>query len=551
MADSRAMELLRIGSLAFTKASGYFSMCQELGELYYPLRADWTTEFTLGTDFATGVLDGFTINSRETLGNAIDSMLRQGEWFAVGTGDEKRDKRAINAIALKRVTNMFRRIITDHRTGFQRATKEADHDWVTFGNPVLSWEASPGRDFMLLRAWHPKTVAWMTNDAGQIDMAFRRGRMQARNIEQKFKTGAWRGTLHKEIQDACRLDPSKEFPLMHVVAPTEQIYGWNRGDMRRIKHKFVSFYLDETYQENLSDQGTPVFSYVIPRYRTVSNFTRGFSPMAINSLPDGRMLQSMASVILEQGEKAVDPPIVVDQNVFKNDWNLYAGGITQGDLGEYDDIRKVMQVVNTSQGMSAGLELKADVRAMIAEAWLLNKLFLPNVREMRELEVMVRTEEFRRSALPFFNPIDSEYHAPLLSTGLEMAFHLGFIPMDVLPDELQDQDVVWAFDSPLKDAEGQKTVASFNTAVQIIAAGSQAEPGLAKQFNIAEAAIDAVMGAGAKPEWIKPEKERKNVAAQDKQAQQIQEVAGMLQTGAAAASDVSAAKVNAEAAGLV
>lgn len=551
MTDSRAQELIRIGSLAFTKASGWNSLCQELGELYYPLRADFTSEFSLGTDFATGVLDGFTINSRETLGNAIDSMLRQGDWFAVGTGDEKRDKRAINAIALKRVTGMFRAIIDDYRTGFQRATKEADHDWVTFGNPVLSWEASPGRDHMLLRAWHPKCVAWMTDDAGMVNAVFRRGTMQARNIEKKFRTGAWRGTMAREIRDACRTNPSQEFPIMHVIIPSDEVYGWSARDMKRIRHKYASFYLDETHQENLSDQGTPVFQYVIPRYRTVSNFSRGFSPMAINSLPDGRMLQSMASVILEQGEKGIDPPIVVDQNVFKNDWNLYAGGITQGDLGDFDDIRKAMQVVNTSQGMSTGLELKADVRSLVAEAWLLNKLFLPNVREMRELEVMVRTEEFRRAALPFFNPIESEYHSPMLSTGLELAFHLGFIPTDILPDELQDQDVVWSFESPLKDAEGQKVVASFNAAVQIIAAGSEAEPGLAKQFNIAEAAIDAVMGAGAKPEWIKPEKERQAQRQEDQQVQKIQQVAGILQTSAAAASDVSAAKVNVEAAGMV
>lgn len=551
MSDSRAQELIRIGSKAFSDSSSYFSLCQSLGEMYYPLRSDWTTNFTLGTDFATGVMDGFTINSRETLGNAVDSMLRQGDWFEITTGDEKRDKRAANAIALSRATNLFRKVIKDPRTGFQIATKEADHDWVTFGNPVLSWEEAPSRDHLRLRAWHPKLCAWLVDDAGMVNWVFRRYGAQARNIQKKFKTGAWRGTIAREIEDACRTNPSQEFPIMHVLVPSDEVYGWNARDMKRIKHKYVSLYLDETHNEILNELGSPVFNYVIPRYRTVSNFVRGFSPMAINSLPDGRMLQQMAAVILEQGEKAVDPPMVGDQNVFRNDINLYAGGFTTVDLGEKQDIREVMQVVNTSEGLAAGLQLKMDVRQLIAESWLLNKLFLPNVREMRELEVMVRTEEFRRAALPFFNPIESEYNSPLLSTGFEMAVNMGIIPGELFPDELQDQDVSWAFDSPLKEAEGQKVVAAFDASVRIIAAGSEAEPGLAKQFNIAEAAIDAVIGAGAKPEWIKPEKQRQSIKQQDEQAQKIQESAALLSQGAVAASDVSNAKMAAEGAGLI
>ena len=551
MSDTRATELLRIGSAAFAKSSSYFSLCQSLGEMYYPLRADWTTDFTLGTDFATGVMDGFTVNARETLGNAIDSMLRQGDWFEITTGDEKRDKRAANAIALSRATNLFRKVIKDPRTGFQIATKEADHDWVTFGNPVLSWEEAPTRDHLRLRAWHPKRVAWMTDEMGVINCVFRRFNEQARNILKRFKSGQWRGTLHDEVKRVAKDDPSAEFPIMHVLIPTEEVYGWDAKDMKRIKHKFLSVYIDERNSEMLNELGARVFNYVIPRYRTVSNFTRGFSPTAINALPDGRMLQQLAAIILEQGEKGIDPPMVGDQNVFRNDINLYAGGFTTVDLGEKQDIREVMQVVNTSEGLATGLQLKQDVRSLIAESWLLNKLFLPNVREMRELEVMVRTEEFRRAALPFFNPIESEYNSPVLSTGFEMAVNMGIIPGEMFPDELQEQDITWAFDSPLKEAEGQKVVAAFNTSVQIIAAGSQVEPGLAKQFNISDAAIDAVIGAGAKPEWIKPEKARQSIKQQDAQAQQIAEASALLSTGAGAAMDVSNAKVTAEGAGLL
>lgn len=526
-------------------------MCQDIAENFYPLRADFTSDFNLGDDFAGTVMDSFTINSRETLGNAIDSMLRQGDWFKVGTGDEDRDNRAVNAIALERATKRYRNIIRDPRTMFDRSMKEADHDWVSFGSPVLSWEESPTRDHLVLKAWHPKLCAWQTNEVGAVDSMFRRMNMTARNIARRIKSGAWKGTIAKEIQEAADKTPDREFPIMHVLQPMDELFGDDTKERRRLRnHPFVSFYVDETHQEVLNHMGAPVFLYIAPRYRTVSNFQYGFSPMAINSLPDGRMLQSMATVILEQGEKAVDPPMVGASDVFTRDINLYAGGFTAVDLEDNRDIRNAMQVIDTSNGMPTGLQLKQDVRMMIAEAWLLNRLVLPNVREMTAYETSQRMEEYRRAAIPFFNPIESEYHTPVLDVGFQLAVAMGYIEADMIPPELQGEEVKFSFDSPLKEAEGQKMVASFMQVVQIVAAGSQSDPELVKQFNIADATIDAVRGAGANADWIKDETERKQVKAQGEEVQNLQQTAALLQQGAGAAADVSNAKMALDQAGL-
>jgi hypothetical protein len=552
MVDTRAQGLCRIGSALHEKKRPYNQLCQDIAENFYPLRADFTTDFTLGTDFAGTVMDSFTINSRETLGNAIDAMLRQGDWFKIGTGDEDRDNRAINAIALERATRRYRTILRDRRSMFDRSMKEADHDWVAFGNPVLSWEEAPSRDHLVLKSWHPKLCAWQTDETGMVNTMYRRMNMTARNIERRIKTGRWSGQLGKDIQDALRTDPEREFPIMHALVPMDEVYGDDKAARRRLRnHAYVSFYLDETHQEVLNDLGAPIFLYVVPRYRTVSGFPYGFSPMAIDSLPDGRMLQAMATVILEQGEKAVDPPLVGAADVFTRDINLFAGGFTSIDLEEGGDVRNAMQIIDTSNGMPTGLQLKQDVRSMIAEAWLLNRLVLPNVREMTAYETNQRMEEYRRAAIPFFNPIESEHHTPVLDVGFQLAVSLGYMPPEMFPPQLQGEEIRFTFDSPLKEAEGQKIVAAFNQSVEIIAAGANSEPELAKQFNIADAAIDAVRGAGAKPEWIKDEKERRNIQRQGEEVQDLQKTAALLQQGAGAAADVGNAKMITEQAGLV
>lgn len=551
MTDSRADELCSITSALFSKKQPWNSLCQSIADIDYPMRADFTSDITLGDDFAGLVMDSFTINSRETLGNAIDSMLRQGEWFQIGTGDEERDNRPANAIALKRGTEMLRRVVKDPRTNFDVAMKEADHDWVAFGNPVLSWEEAPTRDSLVLRAWHPKLCAWMVDEAGKINANHRRMNMQARNIRRKFVTGQWKGRLHKDIEQCCKTEPMREFPIAHILMPIDEIYGDDHKMMRQHKHKFISIYIDETHREILNELGSKVFNYIIPRYRTLTGIAQGFSPHAINSLPDARMLQAMALVILEQGEKAVDPPIVGASDVFVREMNLYAGGFTSVDLEANQDLRHAMQVVETSQGLQTGLQLKQDVRQLIAEAWLLNKLFLPNVREMRELEVMVRTEEFRRAALPFFNPIESQYHSPILSTGFEMAVNMGQIDGRIFPEELQDEDVSFTFTSPIKEAEGQKVVAAFHASVAIVSASAEVDKSIADMFDLRRATIDAVRGAQAEPEWFKTEDQQKQAAAEGDQVAKLQKTASLLQQGAVATQDVANAKVAAEQAGLL
>jgi hypothetical protein len=75
------------------------------------------------------------------------------------------------------------------------------------------------------------------------------------------------------------------------------------------------------------------------------------------------MLQAMALTIIEQAEKAVDPPMAMSFEAFQRDISLMSGGVTFADLGESGDIRKAMQVIETSNNFSIGLDLKQDVRA--------------------------------------------------------------------------------------------------------------------------------------------------------------------------------------------
>ena len=545
MLDSRAKELCQIGDTLFNKKRDWDELCQEIAEQSYPLRTDFTQTVCLGDDFSSDLMDSFPVQARETLGNAPASMLRQGEWFEVKTGDEDVDEEPSNARWLEGATKKFRKLVQDRRANFDAATKEADHDWVAFGNPVLSVGESSGRNHMLFNSWHPKDCAWMVNDDGAVDHIQRNMMKSARNLKKKF-----RDNIHSDIKRACETEPAKEFKVRHIVMPTDEIYGDDRKMRKKYaRFPFLSLYMDVEHQTILGEAGLPVFTYVVPRWRKLSSFAQGFSPATINSLPDMRMLQALARIILEQGEKAVDPPIVARGEIFRDAINLYAGGMTFVDIEGDEDLRQMMQTVATGN-MQVGAEMKADVRELIAEAFLLNKLFLPDAREMTAFETGARLAEFRRAALPFFGPIESEYHLPLLDTAFQLAINNRHFDFSEMPEDLMERDVTFTFNTPLNTADGRAKVAAYQESIQLIAAGAQFDQSIPAGYDLKKATEDAVRGTGAPADWKLDETAAQEGEAQVDQVAQLQQAATMLQQGASVAQGVGDAAQSLQAAGV-
>ncbi|MCO5159631.1 MAG: portal protein [Mesorhizobium sp.] len=500
--DTRAKELVKIGDGLFTKKRQHDELNQEIAENFYPLRADFTSPFTLGEDFSGDLMESFPIQARETLGNAPSSMLRQGQWFNVRTGFEEIDELPANATWLESATHRFKRLIYDRRANFVRSTVEVDHDYVTFGGGVLSVGENSTREHFLFRSWHQRDCVWMENADCKVDHLQRTMPTTARNI---MANPAWAKNAHRDIRQAAEKDPTTEFKIRHVVLPADEMYGDDKVRRRRLMAngmQFVSLYIDCDHEVVLGEGALPVFCYVTPRWRTISNYQYGFSPAAVTALPDGRMIQSMARILLEQGEKAVDPPTIGKGDIFRDEINLYAGGHTHVDLEDSDDIRKVFQTVDQGGNLGLGLEMKQDVRLLIAESFLLNKLMLPNTREMTAFETQARLDEFRRAALPFFGPIESEYHLPMLDIAFQMAVRNKSFDFAEMPDDLQGQDVTFTFDTPLNTAEGRQTILAYQESLQIISAAVQTDKTIIADYDIKQATKDAVRATGANADWI-------------------------------------------------
>lgn len=527
-------------------------MAQSICEQCYPIRASYNRQVALGDSYAQDLMDSTPVNAREELGNTIDAMLRQGPWFKLGTGDDDRDQHAENAKPLERGTMLMMKGIEDPRMGFKTATKEADHDYVSVGQAVLSVEDTIDRRFVRVRAWHPASCAWWNDEDGNLIAMFRKLSMPVAEIARAMKTGRWNGgDLPVALQTLLGKEPNTKVKLMHCFCRTEMIYGDLGEEMRKHKNsEWLSVYMWIEGSVALHEFGEPLNFYVTPGWRKLSDMPYAISPAGLNSLGDERMLQQLAMIILETGEKSLDPPMVGSAEVFTRDINMMSGGFTYVDLPEDASLRDVMATIPSGE-LRAGLELKQDARACIIDAWLLNKLYLPSAKDMRELEVAVRTEEFRRAALPFFQPIETDYHPALLGRIFDRMMLRKLIPADMFPPSLGGMDIHWSFTSPLNEAEGRKVVEAYNMSVQSIAAGAQIDETVGTLFDMKVATMDAVRGAGAKASWILTGKALKQKQAEADQAKQLADASAIANQTALTASNMSAAKQAVDGSGLM
>lgn len=532
--EERAKRLVEIGSSLFAAQAQWNNLRQEIAELFYPMRADFTSELPIGTDFQTGLMDSYTVQARETLGNMPHATTRQGDWFSVSTGDDELDENHANMEWFEATKKVMRKEMYATTANFSAALIENDHDFVTFGNGIVTVEENASRNGLIYKAHHPKDVVWMTNADGTDDHVQRNISMTARNICRRWKNA------HSDIHKCADQEPNKPFKLRHVLMPVDDIYGDDKASRRRYgRNKFASIYVDVEHQQILGESGMPVFNYIISGWRKLSNVMYAFSPATLNCLPDARMLQDLARILLEQGEKAIDPPIVGKGEIFRDAVNLYAGGLTYVDLDADEHIQDVLHVLENKGQLGFGLEMKQDIRALISDSLLLSKLFLPPIdkEKMTAFETNARLDEVRRAALPFFGPYETEVNLQTCDVTFSMLINARIIPAP--PKELDNSDITFKFEGPLNTLEGRQTIQAYQESFAIVTAASEVDPAIKADYDIRKATQDAVRGTGAKPDWFLDQE------VADEGQEQINEAVGAAQAidllggGAAAAKDVA------------
>jgi len=522
----------------FGKRHQFMSLCQELAENFYPQRADFTSTHSIGEEFAGNLMTSYPVLTRRDLADQIGSMLRPTNkpWFHMKPSDEDRETNDAKRW-LEQAEKAQRRVMYDKRAMFTRCTKEGDHDFAAFGNAVESVRLNRNADGLIYRCWHVRDVVWMENDEGENEFIARRWKPYARDLANLFP-----GKVDPKVNDKARKEPYFEMDVLHIIISADQYEGDAQGK------PYWSIYYDCTHDKPI--EMVPVWNkeYNISRWQTVSGSQYAYSPASIVALPDARLIQSMTYTLLEAGEKAVNPPVIVTQDAIRSDMGLYAGGHTWVD-NEYDErLGAAMRpLTQDTSALPFGIDMQRDSRMMISEAFFLNKLNLPERGpEMTAYEVGQRVQEYIRGAMPLFEPMESERNGGLCELTFDQLFKMGVFgsPYD-MPESLQGADIQFHFESPLHDAIDAQKGQKFLEAKQLLAEAIALDQSAAAMIDMKVSLRDALDGIGIPTEWINPEDMVEEIIEQQQQQMQQQQMLDAMEQGSNVAKNLEGVNIEA------
>jgi hypothetical protein len=535
--DENAKELMKRGNKLFEKKAPFDNLCQEIARQFYVSRADFTSQIELGDEFASHMVDSYPELVRRDLANAFASMLRPSnqQWFKAYVDEEIEQDKSVRAY-LEYMDKVTSRILYDPRTNMRRTCSEADNDLAAFGNAVISIVDNKNRDGLVMRCWHLRDCAWSEDEIGGVSVLHRKQKITLGNLLRQFGSKVfpqkWKNQLDK--------DPLHEVTIRHCTIRKDDYSPYGSKKTFGGSPYVSVFYTEEG--ELLSEIAEPAMPYVVPRWQKMSTSQYAFSPATIIALPNARLIQRMMLTLLEAAEKTVDPPLVATHEAIKSDVDLSAGGITWVDR-EYDErLGEAIRPLNLGRNVGLGNDILDQQRKMLAEAFYLSKINLPQSREKTAYETARLVEEYVRNALPLFEPLEDEYNSTILDAVVSRAMRLGaYGPADTIPQPLRGKDMSFKFVNPLREAMEKKKVMAFQETGQLLAAAAQINPNVIGMVDVGVMLRDAVRGAGAPAAWMKDEAQL--AAEQQAKAQ----MAAMMQTASMVSGGADVAKKVAEA----
>lgn len=535
MSDNDCKNLIALDDRLFSDRLSLLSLWQELARNFNPNRADFAATINLGEDLVSHLTTSVPILSHRELGGMISTVLRPygQKWFEVNVNNydflSEESKRYI-----ERDTIILRNAMYDPDAMFNRASREADDDISLIGNSVTSCVMNWRKNALLFNTHHVRDVAWHENYDRSIGRVARKDKQSIIDLNMKFK-----GKISPKLSKVIDKEPFRRIDIRHCFVEAEQ---YDTG--KRHGKKYVSIWYDCENQFVMEELPTNTPMYSISRWKTLSGSQYGYSPSTVAALADARLIQDMMLVLLEAGQKAVDPPMIAVMEAIRSDVGLYAGAITSVDA-EYDErlgdvLRPISQ--NTS-GIPLGFELMAGVKQAIDEAHYLNKLGLPPLGGgMSPFEVSQRVTEYVRNGLTLLDPLEAERNNSICSLAYEVGQANGLFgnPKDV-PQELIDKKVEFKFKNPLVEASEKIKGSMLQEAIGIISQVMAIDPDASMVLDTNSSMRDALDGIGSPRDWFKTEEEVAAMKEAKQEQAQMQNMMAQIQQGAQTAQDVGKA----------
>jgi len=286
------------------------------------------------------------------------------------------------------------------RSNFQREMFITIRSMIVFGTGVLSVEMIDND--MVFKSHHIGYMSFDDNNRGEIDTVFRQIFYTARQAYQEFGDGVSKSI--KKALDAGQLN--ERFEFVHACGPNED---FDSSKLNSTNKKIRSLYICIEDREIVKDGGFDEMPYFVARFSRAPQEIMGRGP-AIEMLPEIKMLNRMKRTFIESAEKAVNPPLIIEDDGVVGQPVTSPQGIIFVRPGAMEP-----KPLNTGMNVQLNAELIAQQQEVVKEAFF-NDLFqaLAQHRNMTATEVVERVEEKIVHLAPAITALQKEIFSPLI-----------------------------------------------------------------------------------------------------------------------------------------
>mgnify|MGYP003652556685 FL=1 len=507
---------------------------QEILDYVMPRKADITFKRTKGEKRAEILFDSTAITASNLLAASLQGTLTSPslQWFSIKVRNEElmenRDVQLWLEDSSKRMYNLF------NETNFNTEVHEMYLDIVTIGTGALFVEEGNGgyeKNQIHFNTMHIAEYYIQENTSGYVDTLYRRYKLSARQAVQEFGED----NLGEKVLQAATDKPDKMFNFIHAVEPLED-YERTMGKSDT-KLPFHSCHVCEEDKMFVRGGGYNEFPYLVPRWSKATGEIFGRSP-SYNALPDIKTLNKAVEIGLKAWAKAIDPPLLVQDDGVIGKVRMTPGGIT---VVRSDAAIKPLQIGSNWQIT----DLKENqLRTAIRQAYYSDQLQLQDGPQMTATEVQVRYELMQRLLGPTLGRFQSEFLNPLIDRVFGLMFRANaFLPV---PEIIRGETIDVEYVGPLARSQRMEEAVAVERLYQLAMQVVQLDPSIMDIIDHDEAIRMRANLLGVPKSVLRGKEEvdemreaKAQQAAMEQQMMQQQQMAEVAQKQAGIASEMA------------
>jgi hypothetical protein len=406
-------------------------------------RRDFTTERTRGQQRLARIYDDTSKVSGGLLAGAMHSLLTSpaARWFALRFEDPRLQEVPDAAAWLKMAEKHMYAAMGAPRANFHSQLSETYIDLIYFGTGGLFIDDVPGVGTQF--SARPLQELYIAEDpSGRIDTVIRQFKMTARQA-----VAVW-GDKAKTATSSAKAGKTEDrSDYVHIILPNDDIAV---GKVDETGMPWASFHFSLNENEILSSGGFHELPIATPRWEKDAGEIYGRGP-GWNALSTQKMLNEMKKVTLKAGQKAVDPPMMVDsEGVLPGDLRFHPGGVIP--------INSVMSSMNPpiqplpfGGDFNISVALIEDARKSVQDAF--HHQLIETIRDprMTATQVLELSAQMQRHLAPILGRMNTELLEPIIERVFAIEARAGRLPP--APEGLQDHNIKIDYVSPVARAQ--------------------------------------------------------------------------------------------------